>query len=304
MTAHFEEAGSPAWGARGPQRYPGRRPRRRVVVVGSDAAVVALTRRLRAEPLAALTVVGACVPEPASSAELVVEGIPLGRMDDVLRVLDDVQADAVLAAGPHVDSGTYVRELIRRLHGSGRDVLVAADDVEPTDRIAKAVVDRVCAAVLLLVSAVLLALIAVVIRVESPGGVLTRSRRLGRWGGEFDLLRFRTTAADGSAFRAGQFLRSSGLDRLPELVNVLVGNMSLVGPRPQPVPGTAPGDAVAEPWLPVRPGMIGLWHLPAGPADQDGPVGLEYYRRNWSLALDLRIIVRALGAAVRQRRTR
>src|SRR3954453_6284264 len=119
MTAHFEEAGSPAGGASGSQPSHGRRMYRRVVVVGSDAAVVALTRRLRAEPLAALTVVGACVPGPAPSAELGEEGIPLGRMDDVLQILDDVRADAVLAAGPEAGSGTDVRELSRRLHGSG-----------------------------------------------------------------------------------------------------------------------------------------------------------------------------------------
>jgi lipopolysaccharide/colanic/teichoic acid biosynthesis glycosyltransferase len=299
MTAHFEEAGSPAGGAGGSQPCPGRRTQRRVVVVGSDAAVVALTRRLRAEPLAALTVVGACVPEPSPSAELAEEGIPLGSMDDVLRILDDLQADAVLAATPQ--SGTDVHELTRRLRDSGREVL-AADDVERPDRVAKVVVDRVGAAVLLLLSAALVLLISVAVRIESRG-VFYRAPRLGRWGREFGVLRFRATAADGSDTRTGRFLRSSGLDRLPELVNVLVGDMSLVGPRPQLVPGSGPGEAVAEPWLPVRPGMIGLWHLRGGPADQDGPVGLEYYQQNWSLALDLRIVVRALGAALRGRRT-
>jgi len=249
-----------------------------------------------------VTVVGACVPEPAPSAELVGEGIPLGRMGDVLRVLDDVRADAVLAAGPRARSVPYVRELTRRLRGSGREVLLAADDIEAPDRVAKAVADRVVAAVLLLLSAVVLLLIALTVRAESPGGVLTRSPRLGRWGSEFDLLRFRTTAADGSITRVGRLLRRSGLDGLPELVNVLAGEMSLVGPRPQPLPGARASGEEAEPWLPVRPGLTGLWYLRGGPADQDGPLGLEFYRQNWSLALDLRILVRAIGAAVRESR--
>jgi len=304
MTAPFEETGSFAQSAgEPPHPCPGRRTTRRVVVVGADAEVVALTRRLRAEPLAALTVVGACVPGPAPSAELVEEGIPLGRMEDVLRVLDDVRADAVLAAGSQEGSGTWVRELIHRLRGSGREVLVAADDGAAPDRVVKAVVDRVGAAVLLLLSALVLVLVAVVVRMESPGRVLSRSPRLGQWGRRFDLLGFRTTAPDGALTRTGRFLRRSGVDHLPELVNVLVGDMSLVGPRPEPLLDGLSGDAGTDTWSPVRPGMTGLWYLRGDQADQDGPVGLEYYRRNWSLALDLRILIRTFGASLRGHRT-
>jgi lipopolysaccharide/colanic/teichoic acid biosynthesis glycosyltransferase len=313
MTASFETPGS------SDVRGAGRRTGRRVVVVGTDVDVLALVRRLRAEPVAGLTVVGAWVPGSVPCPELTAEGVAvLGGTRDVTQVLDDLRADAVLVAGDPRRTGTSVEDVTRLLGRGGRHVLVGSGEPAAAERpvqlrlydvagprtpgpgrVAKSVVDRLAAAVLILLGALLLLLIAGVVLLDSPGGVLSRRRRLGQWGREFHLLGFRTTAADGSVTRVGRVLRRSGLDALPELVNVLVGDMSLVGPRPQRPSDADPRRAAAQPWLPVKPGITGLWHLRGGRLDEDGPVELDYYVRNWSPALDLRVLGNCLRAAVR-----
>jgi lipopolysaccharide/colanic/teichoic acid biosynthesis glycosyltransferase len=109
----------------------------------------------------------------------------------------------------------------------------------------KRLLDLSVAAVGLLVTAPLLLLIALAVRLESPGPVLFRQRRVGRYGREFEILKFRsmrhdsgpgpliTAAGDRRVTRIGALIRSTKLDELPQLWNVLRGDMSIVGPRPE-----------------------------------------------------------------------
>ncbi len=123
-------------------------------------------------------------------------------------------------------------------------------------------------------------------------------------------LRGRNEVAGGAAFkmtddpritRLGRILRRTSLDELPQLVNVLRGEMSLVGPRPHPF------DDVAgyEPWhmgrFEMKPGITGLWQIEGrGDADFDRWVELDLkYIRDWSPALDLQILARTLPAVLR-----
>jgi lipopolysaccharide/colanic/teichoic acid biosynthesis glycosyltransferase len=165
---------------------------------------------------------------------------------------------------------------------------------------------------------VVLVLIGLAIKLESPGPVIRRHRAVGIWGREFDLLRFRITVEEGdvppgsdrstASFPAadatpatwvGNLLRRWALDELPELVNVLKGDMSLVGPRPRLLADTGQ-DSEAEPCLPVKPGLTGVWHVRGSVADLDRPVDLEHYLRHRSLASDLGVLQRSVRAANRR----
>ena len=182
---------------------------------------------------------------------------------------------------------------------------------------------------LLLLAPVLLA-IALWIRLDSPGPALFRQRRVGRHGRLFDIYKFRTMAdrpddgrqltvgRDPRITRAGRFLRRTKLDELPQLLNVLEGTMSLVGPRPE-VPRYVDRypPAVRQTVLSVAPGITDLAAILfkdendiLGRAQDPErayvetilPVKLEYYQRyvrERSFWLDLRILFRTLAAILR-----
>jgi lipopolysaccharide/colanic/teichoic acid biosynthesis glycosyltransferase len=131
----------------------------------------------------------------------------------------------------------------------------------------------VCGAgLLMLVLAPLMIALAIAIKVESPGPVLYRSRRVGYRGVEFDMLKFRkmsdqaggpklTQAHDPRFTRLGRFLASTKLDELPQLWNVIRGEMSLVGPRPEDSSYVAHQASRYQTILTVRPGLTGLSQL-------------------------------------------
>ncbi|WP_203710209.1 sugar transferase [Asanoa siamensis] len=197
--------------------------------------------------------------------------------------------------------------------------------LEGAARFVKEIVDRVGAALLVaLLSPVLLA-VALCIRIDSPGPVLFRQVRTGRDGREFLIYKFRSMYLDAEARLAelrhlnehdgvlfkirndpritpvGRRLRRFSLDELPQLFNVLLGQMSLVGPRP-PLPQEVAqyADDVRR-RLAVKPGMTGLWQV-SGRSDLpwEEAVRLDLrYVENWSLSLDLVILMRTLAAVVR-----
>ena len=192
-------------------------------------------------------------------------------------------------------------------------------------RVVKEIFDRVLATLALVVAVVPMLLIAGLIRVTSRGPAFFRQTRVGKSGQEFSIWKFRTMVlgaelmsapevndADGLLFKlrqdprvtpVGRFLRRWSLDELPQLVNVVRGDMSLVGPRP-PVPGEVAsyGDDVRRRLL-VKPGLTGLWQV-SGRSDLpwEDYVRLDlYYVENWSVTLDLLIVARTLLAVVRGR---
>ena len=127
----------------------------------------------------------------------------------------------------------------------------------------KAAIDRTVATLALVLGAPVLALLALAVLLVLGRPILFRQRRAGRHGAPFTLVKFRSmregTAPDAARLgRFGRWLRASGLDELPQLVNVLRGEMSLVGPRPLPCDYTAMFSAVEAERLRVRPGLFGL----------------------------------------------
>ncbi len=192
-------------------------------------------------------------------------------------------------------------------------------------RVMKSIVDRVGAFALLVLLSPVLAALALAVRSGSPGPVFFHQTRVGKHGREFRMHKFRTMHTDaeerlaelhaqsdsnGVMFKmrddprvtpAGRWLRRFSLDELPQLFNVLSGQMSLVGPRP-PLPAEVavyPSDMRRR--LAVRPGLTGLWQV-SGRADLswEETVRLDLrYVENWSLSLDLVIMLRTIVAVCR-----
>jgi lipopolysaccharide/colanic/teichoic acid biosynthesis glycosyltransferase len=179
------------------------------------------------------------------------------------------------------------------------------------------VLDVVLAAALLVVTAPLLALAALAIRLESRGPVFYRQLRVGRDGRPFELWKLRTMVPGAEAMgagiyvlegdsritRVGAVLRRYSLDELPQLINIVRGDMSLVGPRP-PLPSEVDryGFDMHRRFL-VKPGLTGLWQI-SGRSDLswDESVRLDlYYVDNWSMIQDIVILVRTVGAVLSSR---
>jgi lipopolysaccharide/colanic/teichoic acid biosynthesis glycosyltransferase len=164
-----------------------------------------------------------------------------------------------------------------------------------------------------------MALTALAIRLDSPGPVFFRQARIGRAGHPFEVLKFRTMVVDAEAqrealmeqsadpswlhlpadprvTRLGRLLRRSSLDELPQLWNVVLGEMSLVGPRPLPACEDANVGGWARGRLDLTPGITGMWQvLGRTRIPFDEMVKLDYmYVTNWSLWMDLRILLRTM----------
>jgi exopolysaccharide biosynthesis polyprenyl glycosylphosphotransferase len=193
-------------------------------------------------------------------------------------------------------------------------------NISPTGEVLKRALDLLIIALLAIPATVLTAVVAAAIRLDSPGTVFYGSDRVGRNGQLFTMYKFRSmiagadqkkeelmtlNEADGPLFkikadprltRVGRVIRRLSLDELPQLYNVLRGEMSLVGPRP-PLPEEV---AQYKPWhmqrLAVVGGLTGLWQV-SGRSDLtfDELCLLDiYYIENWSLGLDLRIILQTV----------
>jgi exopolysaccharide biosynthesis polyprenyl glycosylphosphotransferase len=189
----------------------------------------------------------------------------------------------------------------------------------------KRVIDVIGASAGLILLAPLLALIALIIQIDSAGPVLYCAPRLGRKGVRFRCYKFRTMVSnasqrkdalrrsnerDGPIFklrddpritRVGRFLRRYSLDELPQLFNVVKGDMSLVGPRPHPLDDCAQYDLEHLQRLDVTPGITGLWQVTARSStsfQQSMQLDLEYIRR-WSLGMDLRILCRTAWSVLK-----
>src|SRR5579875_2285669 len=166
--------------------------------------------------------------------------------------------------------------------------------------VSKRMFDCVLASVLLVLSAPLWVVVAALIRLTSPGPIIFRQRRCGRWGEEFTCYKFRTMIDGAELTRQGRFLRRSSIDELPQLWNVLRGDMSIVGPRP-PLPEEVaryrPRDYQR---LAVTPGLTCLWQIKGRSQikfDEWVRLDLEYIRRR-SFWLDLAIVLRTIPAVL------
>jgi exopolysaccharide biosynthesis polyprenyl glycosylphosphotransferase len=197
-------------------------------------------------------------------------------------------------------------------------------ELSPWQRALKRAFDVVVASLLLVVLSPILAACALAVRLTSPGPVLFKQARVGRDGTVFSMHKFRSMAADAESHlqalqphtdtdgpifklhhdprvtRVGRILRAFSLDELPQLLDVLRGHMSLVGPRPLPTYEVNLADPWARNRLRVRPGLTGLWQVSGRhllPFDDLVRYDL-FYVENWSLSMDLYILLRTIPAVL------
>jgi exopolysaccharide biosynthesis polyprenyl glycosylphosphotransferase len=192
-------------------------------------------------------------------------------------------------------------------------------------RMVKRVFDLLMTLFLLPVSLVIMLIIAIGIKFEGPGPVIFKQKRAGENGRIFNMYKFRTmfpgaenlrhlvenmnedgnlihkSDHDPRVTRMGRFLRKTSLDELPQLINILLGNMSLVGPRPE-MPYLV---EMYEPWqrkrFAVPQGITGWWQV-NGRSDKPMHLHTEddlYYVQNYSLLLDIQILIKTLNVVIR-----
>jgi exopolysaccharide biosynthesis polyprenyl glycosylphosphotransferase len=306
----------------------------RVAVLGRGPAQPRLVHVLRARPVLGYALVGEVLAEGDLPGELPV----LGLANELPDVVERHRIDLVLVTYPFHEAGQLLPVLdvlaehqVRVCFVPDLEELLASrlqvHEVEGLpflelrqvsltgiDRIAKRTFDLVVSALLLLALAPLLGLIALAVRLDSRGPVLFRQQRVGRDGRVFQMIKFRTmyqdaerltgpvfaSAADPRRTRLGGWLRPFSLDELPQLYNVLRGDMSLVGPRPErPVFVQEFRSSIPRYFErhKVRSGITG-WAQVNG---LRGDTPLEdrtrfdiYYVENWSLAFDVRILAMTL----------
>jgi exopolysaccharide biosynthesis polyprenyl glycosylphosphotransferase len=194
-------------------------------------------------------------------------------------------------------------------------------------RLAKRVLDLLGSAAAIVFFSPVMMLSAIWVKVTSPGPAIFKQKRIGRWGEPFTMLKFRTMRNDAESLKddlrelhdlgdpmfklkddpritkVGIFLRRWSLDELPQLLNVLVGSMSLVGPRPHPLDDVNRYGLEAYRRLALKPGLTGLWQV-EGRSDLDWAQALQldlYYVERWSLSGDVMLLARTVRAVIQGR---
>ncbi len=197
------------------------------------------------------------------------------------------------------------------------------------ERVAKRVIDIAVSSILLLLLSPVMAVIALLVKLTSPGPMIFSQERLGKNGHLFRIFKFRTMRADAEKLlqtnpelyslyeqnnfklpdgadyritRLGKFLRASSLDELPQLVNVLRGEMSLVGPRPIVPAEIRKYGEYASLFLSLKPGITGNWQVNGRSriTEYSERVKLDIeYARDQSAGKDLQILIRTVGAVAR-----
>jgi exopolysaccharide biosynthesis polyprenyl glycosylphosphotransferase len=316
-----------------------------VLIVGGGERARAIGRALKQASRVSYHVTGFVDDDPAMRGKAL-DGVPmLGRTSDLPWLVRHLEIqEIVVAVERSVETDLF--QLLVDCHGLGARVSYMPDLYDKLSRripiqhidpawalnvieklpsrlslSCKRLIDLALAGFGLLILAPFLPLVALAIRLDSPGPVFYRQIRSGRAGRPFAILKFRTMSTDaekdGQArwateddpriTRVGRFLRKTRVDELPQLQNVLRGEMSIVGPRPERpefIEQLEQDIPFYRTRLMVKPGLTG-WaqiHYRYGSSVEDALIKQQYdfhYLRYWSLWLDLYIIFRTFGVAFR-----
>jgi exopolysaccharide biosynthesis polyprenyl glycosylphosphotransferase len=309
------------------------RYREPVIVAGSSEEIQSFTARFPAEELPDIQIVRAIDVNREPTSELVravhehsvgrvifaASRTELGRIEEAIAVCEIEGVEAWLITD-------FIRTSIARpdfdMLGSQPMLVFRSTQTVSWSLFVKRLIDLVLAGASLIILFPFLLLVALAIRITSPGPAIFRQMRSGRRGRPFEMFKFRSMFSDAEQRRAefeaynqmcgpvfkvnndpritsiGRFLRRYSIDELPQLWNVLAGDMSLVGPRPLPVYEVKSfEDASQRRRLSVQPGITGLWQVNGRNKVRNFEdwvrLDLEYID-NWSLYLDLYILLRTV----------
>ncbi len=301
----------------------------RVLIAGANDQGCAIARQWLRNPISGMAVVG-FVDDFKPVGAPVADGLRvLGRPSDLDAIVHRTGAQEVVVVSNAVAWETFEEVIGRATARNGYTVRLSpgfyetlATGVAVTnktfvplltveqarlvglDTVLKRLLDYGLAAPLTLLAIPLLALIALGLRLSRPGPVLDRHLALGQGGAAFTMYKFRTHppppfprregGPGGLGPRLEQFLARSGLDKLPQLFNVLAGQMSIVGPRPRVLGAVDDAPHIAPNFQAVRPGIIGPWIVSTTWVSGDEAQDELYYVRNWTIWLDLQILTQTV----------
>lgn len=314
---------------------------KRVLIVGTNAFAARVYQTLSQNPRLGYAVVGYCTANGAGELEQL-NAQPLGSIRDVPDLIRSQSIDIVLVALNDTEHAKLY-DMVKECEGLNTDIFMVPDTLElmtsqvrikeiegipflkikavpmtTWNHIMKRTFDLVVASVVLILASPILLLICLLIKLDSKGPVLYLQERVGLDGKPFNVLKFRTMRAeaeketgpvwarkdDPRVTRIGRFLRRFSLDELPQLMNVLKGEMSLVGPRPERPHFVEQFKKEIPKYLDrhrVKTGMTG-WAQVNGlrgnaPIEERTKYDL-YYIENWSLVFDLKIILKTIRAVL------
>lgn len=314
----------------------------RVVIVGANASAARLCREFKADPGFGYHLAGVFADNPGPEIDPTLYKGDIGDLDDFVRreniseiycTLDDDSIDEINTVLTVADGNMARFYTVPRIprylnrHFELRELghmSILAPRPTPLshsiNRFSKRIVDIAVSAVGLVIFPIILLPVSIMIKLTSPGPVFYRQRRTGHLGLEFDCLKFRTmrtdptdanivTRNDPRVTAVGRFLRHTSLDELPQLINVLRGEMSIVGPRPHMISHTEQYRRLIDRYMvrhTIKPGLTGWAQVNGLRGSTDNLWKMEkrvehdvWYIEHWSLMLDLKIIARTMINIVR-----
>ncbi len=311
----------------------GRVANRRIMLIGAEDEIRSMTEAVETPQSGVRVVAVVSLPRPdAGMAALAFQAIAKARaldVDDIVILTDWSRGDLieeliealmVLPVSIHLGASSVIGRFsdarIARF-GTTSALSLTYPPLNPLQAATKRTFDILASGLALILLSPAFVLLALLIKWDSPGPVFFRQRRRGYNLREFRILKFRTmttlddgdvikqaTKGDARVTRLGEFLRSSNLDELPQLINVLTGEMSIVGPRPHAVAHDRLFETRIAKYgrrLNVRPGITGWAQVNGlrGPTETDDAMRERvehdlYYIDNWSPALDAYVIVATL----------
>lgn len=310
----------------------------RIVLVGLNQMAVAVSRQLSHSSWAGLHVIGYVDDRTEARVQYSDFSLPrLGKVKDLAAIVSKEAIDEVWVAFPGESLAERAQHELRHLPVSIRLVIdcfafkqskflslntvagiptldVSVSPLHGVNRYVKEVEDRLLAFILLLLISPLMALIAIGVKLSSPGPVFYRQERVGWNNRKFTILKFRSMPVDAEAktgavwakpgenraTRFGSFLRKTSLDELPQLINVLIGDMSLVGPRPERPDFVEVFKDQVPNYMKkhmVKAGITGWAQVNGWRGDTDLNRRIEhdlYYIQHWSVWFDLEIALRTV----------
>jgi Undecaprenyl-phosphate glucose phosphotransferase len=324
---------------------------RRVVIVGGGREGESLLHALHDEADSDVRICGVFDDRAGDRSPPIVAGVPkLGTVEDLIAFTRLTRVDLVLVSMP-LTAEERVLQMVRKLWVLPVDVRLAAHmsrlrfrpraysyignvpvldifdkPIADWNMVLKTLFDRVAAALILVALSPVMLTTAIAIKLDSPGPIFFRQRRLGFNNEVIEVLKFRSlyhehadpnarrvvTKGDKRVTKVGRFIRRTSIDELPQLINVLRGELSLVGPRPHAVEAPTANrlwEEVVDGYFArhrVRPGLTGWAQINGWRGELDTPEKLQnrvehdlYYIENWSLLFDLYILLRTPFALIK-----